>query len=211
MLEEQVIIQLKNILKEIKNDVYILFFSQEIESEVCKETDDFLKEIAVLNPKMHLEKFDFLKNKIVADKYNVDKIPAIVILNADKKDSGVKFYGLPGGYEINSFVQSIIEISGNKIELPQDVIKRIALINNPVTINIIVSLNCPHCSDAVHVANRLAIENENIQSCMIDAVVFPHLAVKYNVSSVPKIIINEKYEFVGAQSIEKLIDVIGSK
>lgn len=43
---------------------------------------------------------------------------------------------------------------------------------------------------------------------MIDTGMFPPLAVKYNVSSVPKIVINEKYELLGAQPIEKFIEIM---
>lgn len=57
-------------------------------------------------------------------------------------------------------------------------------------------------------AHRLALENSHIRADMIDTGMFPPLAVKYNVSSVPKIVINEKHELLGAQPIEKFIEVM---
>ena len=43
---------------------------------------------------------------------------------------------------------------------------------------------------------------------MVDAAVFPHLGVKYNVSSVPRIVINETHGFVGAQGLEEFLNEI---
>ena len=49
-------------------------------------------------------------------------------------------------------------------------------------------------------AHKLAIECELIKADVIDTGEFPDLAMKYNVVGVPKIIINDKVEFVGAFS-----------
>lgn len=40
--------------------------------------------------------------------------------------------------------------------------------------------------------------NNYITADMVDLSEFPHLAVKYNVQGVPKIIINEEHSIVGA-------------
>jgi len=55
-------------------------------------------------------------------------------------------------------------------------------------------------------AHRIAIENPKVRADMVDAGTFPQLAVKYNVSSVPKTVINERIEIIGAEPIEKLIE-----
>jgi len=40
---------------------------------------------------------------------------------------------------------------------------------------------------------------------MIEAVEFPHLVQKYQVSGVPKVLINEKVEFIGALPEEAFV------
>jgi predicted DsbA family dithiol-disulfide isomerase len=45
----------------------------------------------------------------------------------------------------------------------------------------------------------LAMENEHITADAIDATEFPELSRQYQVMSVPKIVINDRVEFTGAQ------------
>jgi predicted DsbA family dithiol-disulfide isomerase len=45
----------------------------------------------------------------------------------------------------------------------------------------------------------MALENEHIGSAIIEANEFPDLITKYGVDAVPKIVINERIEMLGAQ------------
>ena len=65
-------------------------------------------------------------------------------------------------------------------------------------IKVFTTLTCPHCPSAASMAHKFAVENEMITAEAIDANEFPQLAVKYMVMGVPKIVINERVEFVGA-------------
>jgi hypothetical protein len=47
-------------------------------------------------------------------------------------------------------------------------------------------------------AHKFAVENDLIRADVIDLNEFPQLAIKYSVMGVPKIVVNEKIEFVGA-------------
>jgi len=67
----------------------------------------------------------------------------------------------------------------------------------PVHIQVFVTLTCPHCPLAAVAAHKFAIENDLIRADVVDAGEFPHLALKYGVVGVPKVVLNEKVEFVG--------------
>jgi glutaredoxin len=69
-----------------------------------------------------------------------------------------------------------------------------------VHIQVFVTLTCPHCAAAAAIAHKLAVECNMISADVIDSNEFPTLAQKYAVIGVPKIIINEKVEFMGAFS-----------
>ena len=200
--------QLKNILKNMKNEVKIIYFTQEIECPLCRETRNFVEEIASLNDKLSVKVYDLVKDKDKARLYGADKIPGIVLLDKDGKDHGIKFYGLPGGYEINSFLGTLLEVSGHEEALPADILKRIKAVNKDVHIQVFVSLGCPHCPGAVTAAHRLALENPNIKADMVDTNNFVPLAQKYNITGVPKIVFNDKFELVGAHPLNTFLDVI---
>ena len=57
-------------------------------------------------------------------------------------------------------------------------------------------------------AHRLALENRNIRADMVESSTFVPLAVKHEVQSVPKTVINDVHSVVGTQPLEVLLDVI---
>lgn len=200
--------QLKDVLNNMKDEVQIINFTQEIECPMCRETRQFAEEIGSLSDKLKVKVYNFVTDKEMSAKYKIDKIPAIVLLDKDGTDHGIRFFGLPGGYEINSFLGSIIELSGKREPVPDDVMKRIKAIDRDVHIQVFVGLGCPHCPAAVSTAHRLAMENSRIKADMIDASNFVPLSQKYNVTGVPKIVINDKFELMGAHPINTFLDVI---
>ena len=199
---------IQDLLDNLINPVKIIFFTQEFECMSCKDTRSFLQEISGFSDKITLNIYDFQKDKEKVSLYNIDKIPAIVLLDENDKDTGIKFYGIPGGYEINSFLHSLLEVSGEKSDLSEDTNKRIKKINKNIHIQVFVTLTCPYCPEAVKNAHRIALENDMIKADMVESSTFNHLVTKYNVSGVPKIVINEKHELVGAQPIEAFLNVI---
>jgi glutaredoxin-like protein len=208
LFDEKVKTQLSQLLSKIKNPIVIHFFTQEIECPTCQTTHQFVEEIVSLNDKITLKTYDFIKDADAAKEFNIDKIPAIVITDANKNSKGVRFFGIPAGYEINSFIAACVEVSGVAEALPDAIISRIKKISKPIHIQVFITLTCPYCPGAVATAHRLAVENPNITADMIESTTFTPLAVKHNVSSVPKVVINDIYEFVGAQPINVFLDMI---
>jgi glutaredoxin-like protein len=115
-----------------------------------------------------------------------------------KKDYGVRIYGLPYGYELQTLIDAIINVSKGKTDLSAKTKEILADVKSPVHIQVFVSLTCPHCPVAAAVAHKLAIESDMVKADVISGTEFPDLAMKYNVIGVPKVVINEKVEFVGA-------------
>lgn len=200
--------ELGDILKELENDVTIVYFTQEFECNTCKDTKSLLKEIAGLSDKINLDIYDFQKDSEKTKEYGIDKIPAIAILDSKNFDPGIRFYGIPAGYEINSFIKNLLEVSGKREALPENIKKRIDSIKKDIHIQVFVTLVCPYYPSAVMTAHRLALESDKIKADMVESSTFTHLALKYSVTGVPKIIINEKHDLVGAQPIDKFLDVI---
>lgn len=140
LFDEKVSSQLKGILRGLKNKVNVVYFTQEFECGPCHDTHAFVQEFCELSDKLHLTVFDFVRDKDKADYYKVDKIPAIVLLDEKDEDTRIKFYGIPGGYEINSFLQALMEVSGVLEPIPAPLFKRITAINRDVHLQVFVSL-----------------------------------------------------------------------
>ena len=208
LFDENTTKQLTEILSMMKDEIQLLYFTQEIECPTCKDGHSFISEIAALNSKIKLSTYTLVKDHVMAEKYRIDKIPAIAVLDKDGNDTRVRFFGIPAGYEINSFLGSILETSSQITKIPQDIQERIDSIKHDVHIQVFVSLGCPHCPDAVSAAHLIAMQNSHVRADMVETSTFPHLAVKYNVSGVPKAVFNEKAELLGSQPVIAFLDVI---
>ena len=188
---------LTNDLKERMLDpVKIVMFTQEVECRFCSDTRQLVQELATLNDKITVEVYDFIANGDKAKEYKVEKIPALAIVG--KKDYGVRLYGIPYGYELQTLIGAVVNVSSGTTDLSEKTKAILADVKSPVHIQVFVTLTCPHCPVAAAIAVKLAVESDMISADVIDAGEFPTLAQKYTVIGVPKIVINEKVEFVGA-------------
>jgi glutaredoxin-like protein len=208
LLNEQLQGQLKEVFGSMKNEITLAVFTKEGDCYSCEETVAFMKEIEALSDKINLETFDLDKDSERAGEYNVVMAPSIVILDSEKKYRGVKFNGIPAGHEINSFIPGILEVSGAGEALPEELLSQVKALSKPVNIKVFVTLSCPHCAGAVQKAHKLALESDLIDAEMVEAQTFDELSNKFNVSSVPKIVINDQYEFVGNQPLEIFLEEI---
>ena len=190
--------------QNLEGDVKIRYFTQEFECEFCKETRMLLEELAALSQKINLEVYDFSTDSEKAQQFGVDKIPATII--SGKEEYKIRYFGIPTGYEFTSLIEDIVDVSRGKSRLPPQLIDKVKSITKLVHIQVFVTPTCPYCPKAVRVAHQLAIENLNVTADMVESIEFPHLANRYSVMAVPKTVINDKIEFVGAVPEEQFID-----
>lgn len=198
MLREEDIKEIQARLSEMTNPVKLVFFTQKLAGtcQYCQETERFLKEVSDLSDKLELEVLNFVTDKDRVEAYDIDKIPATV--TEGEKDYGLRFYGIPTGYEFTTFLEVILRVSSGESGLPDNLKSQIRGITKPVHIQVFVTPTCPYCTRAALIAQQLALENENIKTDVVEVTEFPHLAQKYGVMGVPKIVINEKHSFEGA-------------
>lgn len=203
VLDEKIKEDVKGMFKDLKEQVKLIVFTQDglikvpgIECETCKDNRMLMEEIASLSDKISIEVYDFVKDKDKAEQYKIDKIPATIVLG--QKDHGIRLYGMPTGYEFPTLLNAIKMVSTANSELSNETKEKLTTLSKPVHIQVFVTLTCPYCSSAVVTAHQMALENDNVKADMVNAQEFPQLAQKYNVFSVPKIVINETTQFEGS-------------
>jgi thiol-disulfide isomerase/thioredoxin len=64
----------------------------------------------------------------------------------------------------------------------------------PVTVRVFTTPTCPHCPRAVSVAHEMAFANPNITAYAVEATEFPDLARRYQVTGVPKTVVDVSRE-----------------
>jgi glutaredoxin-like protein len=198
MLREEDKLSIKKRLEGLPNPVRLVYFTQQIAGacQYCLEGEMLLKEVTSLSPNLSLEIVNFVTDQDKVSQFGIDKIPATAIVG--KEDYGIRFYGIPAGYEFASFLDTIIRVGQGQSGIPGIQVFPIKAIAKPVHIQVFVTPTCPYCTRAAATAYQFAMENPLIRADVIEVTEFPYLGQKYNVSGVPKVVINEKHSFEGA-------------
>ena len=196
LLNDEIKEQVKQELADLAGPVQMVMFTQEFECEYCTETRQLVEEIAQLSGQLTAQVYDFVADREKVEELKIDKIPAIAIIGAE--DYGVRFYGIPSGYEFASLLHAIKLVAAGKPELSEDTIKALAETNEPVHLQVFVTPTCPYCQSAVMLAHQMAVASPMVRADMVEAQEFPHLSIKYQVMGVPRTVINETAHIEGA-------------
>ncbi len=190
--------QVRELLSDLSGPVKLLMFSQEFECQLCAETRQISEEVAALSDKIAVEVRDFGEDAALAQQYGIDKIPAIAVLGADDRDYGIRFYGIPSGYEFMSLLEAIQLVSTGQLHLADQTRAYLDTLEGDLHLQVFVTPTCPYCPRAVVLAHQLAYASDRVRADMIEANEFPHLSMRYNVMGVPRTVINEDIFLEGA-------------
>ncbi len=196
-LQEEQIRDIKDIFKNLKNPVEILFFGQKLNCDFCADTESLLRQLCSIDGRLQFHSYNFLNDVDTVKKYLITNVPAIVIKSA-KKDFGIVYYGVPSGYEFSTLIETIIFVSREENDLSPETLEMLKYVKTPVIIKVFVTPTCPHCPRAAIMAYRFAMANDYIGACTYEASEYPQLVQRYNIMGVPKIVFNEEIQAEGA-------------
>ena len=137
ILSEDIQNRLKGELEGLPGKVKLVVFTQEFECAHCRENTSLAQEVASLSDKLDIEVHDFVLDKEAVERYGVDKIPAIAV--EGEKDYGVRFYGVPAGYEFSSFIEAIKAVSAGESGLAPKTKEALAGLKDPLHLQVFVT------------------------------------------------------------------------
>ncbi|MBS3203987.1 FAD-dependent oxidoreductase [Turicibacter bilis] len=199
--------QIATVLGRMENNVTLVTIVDPT-NEKSIELRDLVIDIADLGDKLEAVVKTKGEDAALEAKVNADKFPVVAFLDQNGNYAGVKFHGVPGGHELNSFLLAIYNLAGPGQALDASVLEAIKAVDKKVNIKVAVSLSCHLCPDVVVGAQRIAIENPNVEAEMLDIANFPELKTKHKVMSVPCMIVNDEKVTFGSKSIQDMLNFI---
>lgn len=194
IFSNEMISQLNAVFLRMENELVLKYSTND-----TKESDELV---------YYLNKLSSLTNKIkLIEEVNNDEYLPCVKVYKDNKYTGLAFHGVPGGHEFTSFILGLYNVSSKGQEISIDLYNKIKNINKKVDIKIFVTLSCTMCPDLVVSAQKIASLNELVTSEIYELVLYQDIKEKYNISSVPCFLINDKLYF-GKKDIKSLLDLI---
>ena len=198
-------------MEVMERPIHILMFEDKKDCQLCQETKKIVEELTSLTGKLTHEVIDLGEDTSLADKYGVDKTPAILVMKGTKDDhryTGVRFFGIPAGYEFTSLLDSVLTASREETSISKETKEYLKDLNRDIHMLVFVTPQCPYCPRSVVLAHHLAMESNRITADMIEASEFPELAQKYKVMGVPRTVVNGEFHQEGAAPERMIVDLI---
>ena len=167
---------------------------------VSAELESFITALAGLSDKLEAEVCDRQAQETFA--------PCVEVCLADGTPTGLAFHGVPSGHEFTSFVLGLYNAAGPGQALDAATRQQIATITKPTDIKILVTLSCTMCPDLVVAAQRIAAVNPNVTAHVYDIRHFEKIKDKYNVMSVPCMVINDDKVSFGKKTVSQILEIV---
>ena len=190
--------QLSEVFSKMERSLVLRLYSDN--RTVSAEAEAFISNLAALTDKLTVT---------ISDKNDTkNHAPCIRVFLTDGTDTGIAFHGVPSGHEFTSFVLGLYNAAGPGQKTDEQTLRDIKKIKNVVDMKILVSLSCTMCPDLVIACQRIATLNPNIRAEVYDLQHFDELKKKYNVMSVPCLVINNDKVTFGKKNINQVLDLI---
>lgn len=191
---------------EVRRPIHMVLFVDQKNCDYCDLTHELATEVSELHDDIRLSVYDLQADAARAAELGVDKAPALVILSGtENTDYGVRFYGVPSGYEFASLLEAIHMVGGDVANLQPTTHDFLNTLTTPLHLQVFVTPTCPHCPRAVVLAHRLAYNSPYITADMVEATEFPELSDRYEVMGVPRTVIADVVHIEGAVPESMLI------
>jgi len=206
LLTDEIKVQVKESLADLSSKVRLIVFTQTLECMFCRETRELIEDVAALSEMIDVEVYNFIVDAPKAREFKIDKIPALVIMG--EKDYGIRFYGIPAGYEFTSLIHAIRLVGGIGSQLDPATVAELNKLAQPVHLQVFVTPTCPFCPQAAVTAFEMAFVSDQVTADVIESSEFPTLAIKYQVAGVPLTLINEQTRIEGTVPVPMLMEKI---
>ena len=168
------------------------------ERPVSRELKGYMEELSSLTDKLSVELSD-----------EGEDAPVVRVCRPDGSWTGLAFHGVPGGHEFTSFVLGLYNAAGPGQAVDEDSLNKIRSIDKNVDIKVLVSLSCTMCPELVTAAQRIAAESDKVSAQVYDLNHYPEIRDRYNVMSVPCLVIGDgDVVSFGKKNVKQILELI---
>ena len=200
LISEEMAAQLRTLFDRMSSSLILRLYLDQ--TAVSRELRGYMEELAAHTDKLTVE--------IVAPS-GAEHLPCVQICREDGSWTGLAFHGVPGGHEFTSFVLGLYNAAGPGQSLDPQTEAAIQALQKPVKLQVLVSLSCTMCPELVTASQRLAAAHSQVTAQVYDLNHFPDLREKYQVMSVPCLVVNDGEQILfGKKNLPQLLELLNS-
>lgn len=135
LLDDDVRAQLRQEFERLVNPVRLAVFSQALADPGSEEVAHLIEELAALDPRLTAESYNFVLDREKAAELGIARTPGVAVLGADK-DYGIRFYGMPGGYEFGTLIDAVLAVSSGASDVSPETGAALDALERPVHVQV---------------------------------------------------------------------------
>ena len=187
LISEEIAAQLRTLFDRMSSSLILRLFLDQ--TPVSRELSGYMEELTNHTDKLTVE---------LAEPSGAEHLPCVQVCREDGSWTGLAFHGVPGGHEFTSFVLGLYNAA-------------IQALQKPVKLQVLVSLSCTMCPELVTASQRLAAAHSQVTAQVYDLNHFPDLREKYQVMSVPCLVVNDGEQILfGKKNLPQLLELLNS-
>lgn len=198
-------------IKKLNKPVTLKIFTS---SKNLKESVKMLEVLDIYqkasNGLLKIEEYRLEDNSTLIKKYEIQQVPMILMTSA-KDQVIIRYLAVPMAAKIQPFIQALMILTGTP-NYYENVIRENLNNINPTDIKVLITDYCAYCSTIVSICSQFALASEGkLRTSVIDIMTFPDIGEKYDVATVPTIIIDEDKKLIGDITAEELLNELINK
>ena len=135
LIRDEVAQQLRQEFEGLVNPVRLAVFSQALADPESEQVKRLMEELAALEPRISVESVNFVLDTERVQQLAIRRTPGIAIMGAEK-DYGVRFYGLPSGYEFGTLIEAILDVGAGESGLSAQTREALAQVTRPLHLQV---------------------------------------------------------------------------
>ncbi len=145
LLREQEAQAVRTRLHGVTHPVRLVFFTEGSSGLIipgreclyCGETQRLLEDVAGCSDRLTLEVHDRLTDPGAFATYGIDRVPGCAVLGST--DYGIRYYGLPAGYELATLLEIIVDVGRGSTALTPETRAALAILPGAVHLQVFVT------------------------------------------------------------------------
>lgn len=211
VLDDAIMQQIQGLAERFEKSVQLVVIQDPEKAEKSAEMLSLVNEIASASDKIQVQHYQKGENPEMEAKIQANFLPVVAFLNDKGEYARIKYAVVPGGHELTSFLLALYNVAGPGQAVKEEIQQKATEIDERVNLKIGVSLTCTKCPETVQSAQRIALENPKVDIEVVDVFGFQDFKKKYDIMSVPAVVMNDKSLFFGQKDIPALLDDIFEK
>jgi alkyl hydroperoxide reductase subunit AhpF len=135
LIRDEVAAQVRQMFTGLMNPVRLAVFSQALADPESEDVKRLVEEVAGLDERISAESYNFVLDTAKVEELGIRRTPAVAIMPG-QGDHGIRFYGLPQGYEFGTLIDAILDVSSGESGLAQPTREALAGLRAPLHIQV---------------------------------------------------------------------------